>query len=88
MNDFTHTGQHLSEPLPWKESVFSQYPRPSDYPNYSTDLPSLADIKIMGYTIRTEHYRYVEWVAFNHTTYVADFDKVSKQLFHLGSFTC
>ena len=33
----------------WKNRVFSQYPR---------------DGNIMGYTMRTEQYRYTEWVAF------------------------
>jgi len=66
----------FTEEIPWKDAVFSQYPRPSDYPQENTDLPSLVDIKIMGYAMRTKHYRYIEWVSFNHTTYFADFNQV------------
>jgi len=28
----------------------------------------------MGYTIRTEAWRWTEWLPFNHTSFVADFD--------------
>ncbi|KAK6192075.1 hypothetical protein SNE40_003619 [Patella caerulea] len=35
-----------------KEVVFSQYPR------------KLGDQSVMGYTLRTQHYRYTEWAAF------------------------
>ena len=59
--------------------MFSQYPRPSDYPQENSDLPSLKDIRIMGYAMRTKAYRFVEWVAFNHTSYEADFDEVCMQ---------
>ena len=38
---------------PWKDAAFSQYPR------YGPT---------MGYSIRTNIYRYTEWVAFNKTT--------------------
>ena len=34
----------------WKTNVFSQYPRPNS---------------VMGYSMRTERYRYTEWVHFN-----------------------
>ena len=61
----------------WKDAVFSQYPRPSVHPQSNTDLPDLKDIKIMGYTMRTLHHRYTEWVAFNPATFQADFNSVS-----------
>lgn len=38
----------LNDPsVPWKKAVFSQYPRPKN---------------IMGYSIRTDQYRYTEWI--------------------------
>jgi len=59
-----------------KSAVFSQYPRPSVYPQENTDLPNLKDIKIMGYSMRTHHYRYTEWVEFNPNTFTANFANV------------
>lgn len=49
----------------WKSAIFSQYPRPSDIPQENSDQPKLKQIRIMGYTIRTELYRYTEWVGFD-----------------------
>jgi iduronate 2-sulfatase len=44
----------LTKPdLPWKSAAFSQFPRPWIYKG---DEP-----RVMGYAIRTERYRYVEW---------------------------
>lgn len=54
--------------LKWKSAAFSQYPRPSDLPQENSDQPKLKDIKIMGYTMRTEKYRYIEWVGFDPLT--------------------
>lgn len=49
--------------------AFTQYPRPGSYPNskVNSDKPRLKDINIMGYSIRTDRYRYTEWVKFNNT---------------------
>lgn len=46
-----------------------QYPRPGLFPNLkpNSDQPRLKQIKIMGYSIRTERYRFTEWVSFNNT---------------------
>lgn len=55
--------------MKWKTAVFSQYPRPSDIPQNNTDDPHLKDIKIMGYSMRTETYRYTEWVGFDHQSF-------------------
>ncbi len=44
---------------------FSQYPRPSDSIQENSDLPNLADIRIMGYSIRSIDYRYTVWVGFD-----------------------
>ena len=46
----------LSEPsLAWKTAAFSQYPR-----NY-TQIKHKRHGDVMGYAVRTEHYRYVQW---------------------------
>jgi iduronate 2-sulfatase len=39
---------------PWKTAAFSQYPRPGG-------IPVAANIRQMGYAMRTERYRYTEW---------------------------
>jgi arylsulfatase A-like enzyme len=39
---------------PWKTAAFSQYPRPGHF-------PSEKNIKQMGYSMRTDRYRYTEW---------------------------
>jgi iduronate 2-sulfatase len=59
----------LDEPdRPWKTAVFSQYPRPvrSSAPGSKTE----PDDK-MGYSMRTNRYRYVEW------RYVAQPDRIA-----------
>lgn len=49
---------------PWKKAAFSQYPR---YHNGAN---------VMGYTMRTEQYRYTEWVEFSgQPNYKPDWDK-------------
>nr|XP_002734791.1 PREDICTED: iduronate 2-sulfatase-like [Saccoglossus kowalevskii] len=60
----------------WKNATFSQYPRPSDEPRPDSDLPNLADICIMGYTMRTHKYRYTEWVGFDPVEFKADWFEV------------
>jgi len=59
-----------------KSAVFSQYPRPSEYPQQNTDLPKLKDIRIMGYSMRTREHRYTEWVRFDPETFTPDFHQV------------
>jgi iduronate 2-sulfatase len=54
---------------PSKPAVFSQYPRPATSPrgpdDGNTDLPSLVNITVMGYSMRTAPARrYTEWVGF------------------------
>ncbi|KAK2890701.1 hypothetical protein Q8A67_013344 [Cirrhinus molitorella] len=44
---------------------YSQYPRPSDSIQENSDLPDLADIRIMGYSLRSTDYRYTLWVGFD-----------------------
>ncbi|XP_071124471.1 iduronate 2-sulfatase-like isoform X1 [Mytilus edulis] len=59
---------HGASDLKWKSAAFSQYPRPSDSPQENSDQPKLIDIRIMGYTMRTDKYRYTEWVGFDPLT--------------------
>ncbi|XP_040484129.1 iduronate 2-sulfatase isoform X2 [Ursus maritimus] len=60
-----------------RESIaYSQYPRPADSPQWNSDKPSLKDIKIMGYSIRTIDYRYTVWVDFNPHEFLANFSDV------------
>ena len=50
----------LSDPtLPWKSAVFSQHPR--DTESHRHKGPG----SIMGYAVRTDRYRYVEWKQWN-----------------------
>ena len=46
----------LTQPdRPWKRATFSQFPRPWSY---------RGEPEVMGYTMRTDRYRYTEWVRF------------------------
>jgi iduronate 2-sulfatase len=51
----------------FEEVAYSQYPRPSQFPSKSpnSDKPKLHQIKIMGYSIRTQQFRYNIWIGFN-----------------------
>lgn len=54
----------------WDESedvAISQYPRPSIYPTEypDSDQPNHNEIKIMGYSIRTQTFRYTIWLEFD-----------------------
>lgn len=67
-----------------KTAIFTQYPRPGAFPsqNPDSDRPKLKDINIMGYSIRTRRYRYIEWIKFNHTSFLPDWSKVfGKELY-------
>ncbi|XP_054707302.1 iduronate 2-sulfatase-like [Uloborus diversus] len=55
--------------LLWKTAAFSQYPRPAINPRSDSDQPKLKDIIIMGYSIRTEQFRYTEWVKFDNQAF-------------------
>ncbi|CAD0198997.1 unnamed protein product [Chrysodeixis includens] len=54
--------------------AFSQYPRPSAFPQKTSDRPRLKDIKIMGYSVRTKRFRYTEWVSFNNKLFTMDWN--------------
>ncbi|XP_041357724.1 iduronate 2-sulfatase-like [Gigantopelta aegis] len=64
------------ESLHWKNAVFSQYPRPSVEPKANSDKPHLKDIRIMGYSMRTDQYRYTEWVGFDPSVFRMDWSKL------------
>ncbi|XP_014224045.1 iduronate 2-sulfatase [Trichogramma pretiosum] len=51
----------------WSKPAISQYPRPGLTPKCypSSDEPKLRDIKIMGYSLRVERYRYTVWPSFS-----------------------
>ncbi|XP_077984853.1 iduronate 2-sulfatase-like [Glandiceps talaboti] len=66
----------------WKNATFSQYPRPSDEPQEDSDLPHLKDIQIMGYSMVTDNYHYVEWIGFNPETFTQNWEDVhAKELY-------
>ncbi|XP_071504150.1 iduronate 2-sulfatase-like [Diadema antillarum] len=60
----------------WKNATFSQYPRPSERPTEQTDLPSLVNITIMGYSMHTHDYHFTEWIGFNHSTFEGNWSDV------------
>jgi iduronate 2-sulfatase len=70
------TNKTVNLEISWKKAVFSQYPRPSFYPQADSFYTLLRNIKIMGYSMRTNMYRYTEWVHFNHTGFCADWSNV------------
>ncbi|XP_022099061.1 iduronate 2-sulfatase-like [Acanthaster planci] len=70
----------------WKSAAFSQYPRPTFFPSHKTNTPSLARIKIMGYSMRTKQHRYAEWLPFNNTNYRVDWSGLlARELYRYGS---
>lgn len=62
--------------ISWKKAAFSQYPRPGVQPTHhpNSDKPRLAEINIMGYTLKTSSYRYTAWIPFAHETCKMDWD--------------
>lgn len=67
-----------------KTAAFSQYPRPSLEPRADSDQPKLADIRWMGYSVRTAVYRYTEWIRFNRSCFCPDWDHVhARELYML-----
>ncbi|XP_022256720.1 iduronate 2-sulfatase-like isoform X2 [Limulus polyphemus] len=73
----------LEDSISWKSAVFSQYPRPSVQPMKISDSPELNDIHIMGYTMRTDKYRYTEWMDFDPKTLKANWTSVHAQELYL-----
>ncbi|XP_046377275.2 iduronate 2-sulfatase-like [Haliotis rufescens] len=77
IHNISHTDSSRQKTqLTWKSAVFSQYPRPSVEPQENSDKPHLKDIRIMGYTMRTQQYRYTEWVQFDPGTFHMNWSRV------------
>lgn len=57
----------LSFPSAEQHIALSQYPRPGMHPTKhpNSDKPKLRNIKIMGYSLRSDFYRYTLWVRFH-----------------------
>ncbi|XP_058054448.1 iduronate 2-sulfatase [Anopheles bellator] len=70
------TANEDSSPEQW--IAYSQYPRPEPYPSIvpSSDDPKLRFIRIMGYSLRTERFRYTAWISFNPKTFKRDWSTV------------
>ncbi|KAK3565035.1 hypothetical protein QTP86_032465 [Hemibagrus guttatus] len=56
--------------------AFSQYPRPSDTVREDSDLPSLANITVMGYSARTTDFHFTLWVGFDSSRFYANLSDV------------
>lgn len=56
--------------------AFTQYPRPGDAVRGDSDLPSLANISVMGYTARTADFRLTLWVGFDPSRFYANMSDV------------
>ena len=63
----------------WKKVAYSQYPRPYSGIRLIPGRPPFRNEhgeNVMGYTIRTDQYRFTEWYGFNHTTAKANWTDV------------
>ncbi|XP_030385743.1 iduronate 2-sulfatase [Scaptodrosophila lebanonensis] len=58
--------------------ALSQYPRPGLLPTKhpNSDKPKLHNIKVMGYSLRTDLYRYTLWVRFFAQNFTCDWNEV------------
>lgn len=70
-SSFVH---QMANPLSRMEMAFSQYPRPGLYPTMqpNSDRPKLAQIRVMGYSVRLQRFRYTMWVPFNSTEFLPE----------------
>ncbi|CAL4119273.1 unnamed protein product, partial [Meganyctiphanes norvegica] len=66
-----HSSNYSSKLFINKKIAISQYPRPGINPtiNPDSDQPKLTETIIMGYTLRSQRYRYTLWLGFNHTSF-------------------
>lgn len=66
----------LGRRLGWKSAAFAQYPRPSLTPQTNSDQPRTSDVKFMGYSMRTERFRYTEWLVYDPVEFRANWSEV------------
>ncbi|XP_025830062.1 iduronate 2-sulfatase isoform X2 [Agrilus planipennis] len=61
-----------------KKAIFYQYPRPGTFPTQhpNSDKPTLHEIKIMGYSIKTKQFRYTMWTYFDNEKFTPNWKKV------------
>ena len=57
----------LGEPETWKDVAFSQITR---------ETVEDEEYDVMGYSVRTQEYRYTQWIGFNYTLSEPDWDDV------------
>ena len=64
----------------WKKAAFSQYPRPAaglpSIPNFPPFPPNNHEEAVMGYAVRVDKYRFVEWYKFDRTSGIPDFKEI------------
>ena len=65
----------------WKKAAFSQYPRPLSGLSSIPDQPTPFDSEnnqedVMGYAIRVDDYRFVEWYSFDRVSATPDFNTI------------
>ncbi|CAD1479234.1 unnamed protein product [Heterotrigona itama] len=67
-----------NETISWKKAAFGQYPRPSIEPSIhpNSDEPCLKEIKAMGYTLRTNKYRYTAWLSFDSKSKLSNWSNI------------
>ena len=75
----------------WKKAAFSQFPRPSSGVIFIPGKPDLSmdhEESVMGYAVRTDIYRFVEWYKFNDKSGKAHYDDIwGTELYHHGKAT-
>ncbi|XP_012149600.2 iduronate 2-sulfatase isoform X1 [Megachile rotundata] len=72
------------KPILWKKAVFGQYPRPGIKPSMhpNSDEPRFKEIKVMGYTLRTNRYRYTSWLQFKPEARIPDWNhSIAEELY-------
>ena len=64
----------------WKKAVFSQYPRPAGGFQILPGKPAFEKNNrgeaVMGYSMRVDQYRFIDWYKFDHTSAMPDFNNI------------